>query len=96
MLSWYVGVLGAVLTFAVIPRADAWVLCARPTKAGTFDTTVKIRDVCRRGETQLDPAALAAARGDADTTSRLRAAASAADRVARRARRKSPASERSA
>ena len=41
-------------------------------------------------------AALADARGDDDTTSRLRAAASAADRVARRARRKSPASERSA
>jgi hypothetical protein len=58
MLLWYLRVLGAVLAFAVAPRTDAAVLCARPTKAGTFDTTVKIRDVCRRGETQLDPAAL--------------------------------------
>ena len=37
-------------------------------------------------------AALADARGDDDTTSRLRAAASAADRVARRPRRRSPSS----
>ena len=54
------------------------------------------REAARRAWTLRQHAALADARGDDDTTSRLRAAASAADRVARRARRKSPASERSA
>ena len=44
------------------------------------------RDAVRRACTLREHAELAAARGDGDTTSRLRAAASAADRVARRPR----------
>lgn len=47
------------------------------------------RDALRRAWLLREHAAIAAARGDHDTTSRLRAAASAADRVARRPRRHS-------
>jgi hypothetical protein len=50
------------------------------------------REAGRRAWVLSEHAALAAARGDDETTSRLRAAASAADRVARRPRRRSPAS----
>jgi hypothetical protein len=38
--------------------ADAAVLCARRRKSGTFNSKVKIREVCRRKEAQLDLAAL--------------------------------------
>jgi hypothetical protein len=50
------------------------------------------RDASRRAWVLRAHAALAAAHGDDDTTSRLRAAASAADRVGRRPRRRSPSS----
>ena len=46
----------ALLTFA--PLADAVVLCAKPKKNGTFNTSVMIREACRKSETQLDLAAL--------------------------------------
>jgi Sigma-70 region 2 len=47
------------------------------------------RDAARRAWILREHAALAAARGDPDTATRLHAAASAADRVARRTRRRS-------
>lgn len=48
----------ALLFVVFAGSADAVVLCARPKKDGTFSTTVKIREVCRLHETQLDPGAL--------------------------------------
>ena len=54
------------------------------------------REAARRAWLLREHAALADARSDHDTTSRLRAAASAADRVARRTRRRSSPSSRSA
>jgi hypothetical protein len=54
------------------------------------------RDAARRAWLLREHATLAAARGDPDTATRLHAAASAADRVARRTRRRSPPSSRSA
>ena len=54
------------------------------------------REAAHRALVLRQHAALADARGDDDTTSRLRAAASAAERIARRTRRHSPPSERSA
>ena len=52
------------------------------------------REAARRAWTLREHAELAAARGDQHTTTRLRAAASAADRVARRSRRPSSPSAR--
>jgi hypothetical protein len=54
------------------------------------------REAARRAWTLREHEALAAARGDVDTASRLQAAASAAERVARSTRCKSPPSSRSA
>ena len=54
------------------------------------------RDAARRAWLLREHAALATARGDDETTSRLRAAASAADRVAQRTRRHTPPSSRNA
>jgi hypothetical protein len=51
-----------------------------------------VREAARRAWILSEHAALADARGDVDTASRLRAAASAADRVARRPRQRSPSS----
>jgi DNA-directed RNA polymerase specialized sigma24 family protein len=56
---------------------------------------VLAREAVRRAWLLREHAALAAARGDDDTTSRLCAAASAADRVARRTQHRSPQSSRS-
>src|SRR5262245_20231322 len=38
--------------------AQAVVLCAKPRSDGTFNTSVRIREACKAGETQLDPGAL--------------------------------------
>jgi hypothetical protein len=38
--------------------AEAVVLCAKPRSDGTYNTSVKLREACKPGETQLDPAAL--------------------------------------
>ena len=54
------------------------------------------REAARRAWILREHAELAAARGDSDTASRLRAAGSAADRRARCTRRRSPQSSRSA
>jgi hypothetical protein len=54
------------------------------------------RDAARRAWLLREHATLAAARGDDDSTSRLGAAASAADQVARRTRRRPRPSSRSA
>jgi hypothetical protein len=54
------------------------------------------REAARRAWILREHAALAASRDDVDTASRLRAAASGAERVARRTRRKSSPSSRSA
>jgi hypothetical protein len=43
---------------ALARAVDAVVLCARPRANGTFNTAVKIRQTCLKGETQLDPGAL--------------------------------------
>jgi len=39
-------------------NANAVLLCAKPKKDGTFDTSVMIRESCRGDERQLDPIAL--------------------------------------
>jgi hypothetical protein len=39
-------------------NANAVVLCAKPKKDGTFDTSVLIRESCRGDEQQLDPGVL--------------------------------------
>ena len=54
------------------------------------------REAARRAWILLEHAALADARGDSDTASRLRAAASAADRIARCPRRRASPASRSA
>ena len=64
--------------------------------APSAEDEVIARDAVRRAWILREHAALAAGRGDVDTTSRLRAAASAAEHIARRTRRHSPPSERSA
>src|SRR5262249_37399609 len=64
--------------------------------APSAETEAIARDAARRAWLLREHAALAAARGDTDTTSRLRGPASAAARVARRPRRRSPRSSRSA
>src|SRR5688572_14516779 len=46
---------GAAMMWAA--DAEAAVLCARQ-KAGTFNSTVKIRQACRASETAIDPASL--------------------------------------
>lgn len=38
--------------------ACAVVLCARPKADGTYNTSIKLRDVCKSNETRLDPVAL--------------------------------------
>ena len=38
--------------------ANAAVLCARPRTDGTFNASVRIREMCRANERQLDPSAL--------------------------------------
>lgn len=43
---------------AAAPLAHAVVLCARPGRDGTLNTTVKIRPACKPPEQQLDAAAL--------------------------------------
>jgi len=50
--------LALVALLTVASAADAIVLCAKPKKNGTYNTSVKIREACRKGETPLDPAAL--------------------------------------
>jgi hypothetical protein len=42
----------------VATSAEAVVLCAKPRSDSTYNTSVKIRESCKTGETQLDPAAL--------------------------------------
>jgi len=64
--------------------------------APSADDEAIAREAARRAWTLREHAALAAARSDDDTTRRLRATASAAERVARRTRRKSRPSSRSA
>src|SRR5262249_11842190 len=49
-------VLLAVLSLPV--AVHAVVLCARPRGDGTFNTSVKLRESCKAGETTLDPATL--------------------------------------
>jgi len=51
----YGGVLAALL---LVQSTHAAVLCAKPRPDGTFNASVKIRDVCRAREVQLDPADL--------------------------------------
>jgi len=48
----------ALAVFAVAATADAVVLCAKPKRDGTFSSSVKLREVCRDRETQLDPVTL--------------------------------------
>lgn len=48
---------GCLVAFSLC-SAQAAVLCAKPKSDGTFDTAVKIRETCKRGETQLDLGAL--------------------------------------
>jgi hypothetical protein len=50
--------LAAVAIMGWLGTAHAVVLCARPRANGTFNTTVKLRETCAKGETQLDPGAL--------------------------------------
>jgi hypothetical protein len=65
------------------------------TSPSAEDTAIA-REAARRAWILREHAALADARGDSDTASRLRAAGSAADRRARCTRRRSPQSSRSA
>src|SRR5262245_2363484 len=64
--------------------------------APSAETEAIARDAARRAWLLREHAARAAARGSVDTTTRLREAASAADRVARRTRRHTPPSSRNA
>jgi len=64
--------------------------------APSAEAEVIARDAARRAWLLFEHATLATARGDDDTTSRLRAAASAADRTARRTRRHTPKWSRNA
>src|SRR5690348_13300677 len=45
-----------VLMFSMIAStAQAAVFCAKPRRAGTFNSTVKVREACLPREVQLDP-----------------------------------------
>ena len=46
------------LVLVVTSTAEVAVLCAKPRKDGTFNGAVRIRESCKPGETQLDPAAV--------------------------------------
>src|SRR5262245_21571650 len=48
----------AVMVLIGTMEAHAVVLCARPRSDGTFNTSIKLREVCKSSETQLDPTAL--------------------------------------
>lgn len=52
------GVLAAVDILVHVASAQAAVLCARPRRDGTFNSSVRIREVCRPGEVQLNPTVL--------------------------------------
>jgi hypothetical protein len=45
-------------TLSLVGSARAVMLCARPRSDGSYSTAVKIREVCKSSETQLDPVAL--------------------------------------
>ena len=49
-----------VATLMVASSAEAVVLCAKPRSDGTFSTSVKVREACKAGETQLDAAQIGA------------------------------------
>ena len=44
--------------FTPVAVANAAALCARPRTDGTFNASVRIREMCRANERQLDPSAL--------------------------------------
>ncbi len=48
----------AVFVLALTIPANAVVLCAKQRSDGTFNTSVKIREVCKTREVELDPAGL--------------------------------------
>jgi hypothetical protein len=45
-----------VVAVLVSSTAQAAVLCAKPRKDGTFNTTVRIREACKSTEVMLSPA----------------------------------------
>jgi hypothetical protein len=47
---------GLMLLAAIATDAHAAVLCARPSRQGTFDGAVKVRQACKANEVQLAPA----------------------------------------
>ena len=51
-------ILTAMLVLLLARSAEAVVLCAKPKSDGTYNTNVKLREVCKTGETQLDSTAL--------------------------------------
>jgi len=57
MTYWVKGIAFASVLGMAMP-SWAVVLCAKTRKDGTFNSTVRIRETCRKKETQLDPAAL--------------------------------------
>jgi hypothetical protein len=48
--------LSIVATFVLVSAAHAAVLCTRPRFDGTFNANLKIREACKRSETQVNPA----------------------------------------
>jgi len=49
-----------VATVFAASSSEAVVLCAKPRSDGTFNTSVKVREACKAGETQLDAAQIGA------------------------------------
>jgi len=58
----------AAAALMAVHAARAAVLCAKPRKDGTFNSGVKIREVCKPNEVQLDPAAVGFCCGATSTT----------------------------
>lgn len=52
------GIAALFVVTVLVVTASAVVLCARPRLDGTFNATVKIRELCKPREQQLDPVAL--------------------------------------
>jgi hypothetical protein len=58
------------LALVVGTASDAAVLCAKPKRDGTFNSGVRIRELCKSGEVQLDPAVVGFCCTTSTTTSR--------------------------
>jgi hypothetical protein len=61
--------IAAGMVLAIVTSARSAVLCAKPRKDGTFSSSVKIREVCKPSEVQLQPDALGFCCGMTTTTS---------------------------